>query len=97
VTWGSRFYSKQTENCQDLNDFGFDGLCPADGVGSIGGTTYTDLSAYWKTPWKGTLYAGINNAFAKNPPFIYSTFANSFDPQYEIPGRFFWVRYSQTF
>jgi hypothetical protein len=22
---------------------------------------------------------------------------NSFDPQYEIPGRFFYVRYSQSF
>lgn len=97
VTWGSRFYSKQTEDCSDLNLFGFAGLCPPDGVGSIGGTTYTDVAVSWKTPWKGRLTAGVNNLFAKNPPFIYSTFANSFDPQYEIPGRFFWMRYSQTF
>jgi iron complex outermembrane receptor protein len=39
----------------------------------------------------------VNNINAKNPPTSYSTFANSFDPAYEIPGRFFYLRYSQSF
>ncbi len=40
---------------------------------------------------------GVNNAFDRDPPLSYTTFANSFDPQYEIPGRFFYMRYNQKF
>jgi len=99
ATVGTRFYSKQTEDCSFLPFYGFTGLCSddANGVNKIGGTSYTDLAVSYKTPWKGRIMAGINNLFDKNPPVAFSTFANSFDPQYEIPGRFFWVRYSQTF
>jgi iron complex outermembrane recepter protein len=27
----------------------------------------------------------------------YSTFANSFDPQYDVPGRFMYLQYNQKF
>lgn len=63
----------------------------------IGGTTYHDVSVFWKTPWNGKVTLGVNNLFAKEPPFILNTFANSFDPSYEIPGRFVYMQYNQKF
>ncbi len=63
----------------------------------IGSTTYHDVSAYWKAPWNAQITLGINNLFEKEPPRSVDAFANSFDPQYEVPGRFFYVRYSQKF
>jgi outer membrane receptor protein involved in Fe transport len=40
---------------------------------------------------------GINNIGDKNPPVSFTTFANSFDPQYEVPGRFYYLQYNQRF
>ncbi|MFN3566717.1 MAG: TonB-dependent receptor, partial [Burkholderiaceae bacterium] len=99
ATWGIRYYSKQDEDCQFMVDFGFPELCsdPDNGRNKLKATTYHDVSVYWKTPWKGRVTFGVNNLFSQNPPVSYSTFANSFDPQYEIPGRFLYLRYSQSF
>ncbi|MGO4223064.1 TonB-dependent receptor [Lysobacter sp. TAF61] len=63
----------------------------------IGATTYHDVSVYWNAPWNAKVTLGINNIFDKNPPIAFTAFANSFDPQYEIPGQFFYMRYSQKF
>ncbi|QNP41224.1 TonB-dependent receptor domain-containing protein [Lysobacter solisilvae (ex Woo and Kim 2020)] len=63
----------------------------------IGATTYHDLSAYWNAPWNAKITVGVNNVFDKDPPVAASAFANSFDPQYEVPGRFYYMRYSQKF
>lgn len=63
----------------------------------IGSTTYHDVSAYWNAPWNATITLGVNNVFDKNPPVAFNSFANSFDPQYEVPGRFYYMRYSQSF
>lgn len=63
----------------------------------IGGTTYHDVSAYVNTPWNAKVTLGVNNVFDKNPPVAINAFANSFDPQYELPGRFVYLRYSQKF
>jgi len=63
----------------------------------IGGVTYHDLTAAYVTPWDSTVRVGINNAFDKQPPLATSTFANSFDPQYDVPGRFWYVQYSHNF
>ena len=95
------------------NDYGFGELCNDAILGNgsaggtdvvqegsqnkIGGTTYHDLSAYWKAPWNATLTVGVNNAFDKNPPIAFTAFANSFDPQYDLQGRFFYLSYSQKF
>ncbi|MBA3930060.1 iron complex outermembrane receptor protein [Pseudoxanthomonas japonensis] len=95
------------------NDYGFGELCsdailgPGDDGGvdvvqpgsknKIGGTTYHDISAYWKAPWNAKITLGVNNAFDKTPPTSYSTFANSFDPSYRINGRFFYMQYNQKF
>ncbi len=104
-----RYYSAQTEKCTGSNFTGgnFALLCSdKDRIGlggkrdprnAIPSATYTDLSAYWKTPWNGQITLGVNNAFDRDPPKSYTTFANTFDPQYEIPGRFFYMRYNQKF
>ena len=65
--------------------------------GKIGGTTYHDVSAYWNAPWNAKITLGVNNVFDKDPPVAINSFANSFDPQYELPGRFIYMRYSQKF
>jgi iron complex outermembrane receptor protein len=63
----------------------------------IGATTYHDVSVYWNAPWNAKIAVGINNVFDKNPPIALNAFANSFDPQYEVPGQFYYMRYSQKF
>jgi iron complex outermembrane receptor protein len=127
ATWNVRYFSSQTEPCQNYEDYGYTFLCtdhdrfvglPTDdnrnGVwdGEAGGdsitpiasaekriasTTYHDISAYWNAPWNAKITLGINNVFDKDPPVSGSTFANSFDPQYEVPGRFYYMRYTQKF
>jgi iron complex outermembrane receptor protein len=63
----------------------------------IAATTYHDVSAYWNAPWNAKITLGVNNVFDKDPPVSHSAFANSFDPQYEIPGRLYYMRYTQKF
>ena len=63
----------------------------------VGASTFHDASLYWNAPWNAKVTVGINNIFDKNPPIAYTAFANSFDPQYDVPGRFFYFRYSQKF
>ena len=62
----------------------------------IPSAVYNDLSAFVDTPWKGRVTLGINNAFDRDPP-ISVTSTNNFGPEYEIPGRFFYLRYHQEF
>ncbi|UHQ24319.1 TonB-dependent receptor [Lysobacter sp. 5GHs7-4] len=89
----------------DLNNNGvWDGTAGGDSFQSvaeaenkIGATTYHDASVYWNTPWNAKVTLGINNIFDKNPPFSAQAFANSFDPAYEVPGRFYYLRYTQKF
>ncbi|WP_425600230.1 TonB-dependent receptor domain-containing protein [Lysobacter arenosi] len=89
----------------DANNNGvWDGEAGGDTIASqkesrhhIGATTYHDVSAYWRAPWNATVTLGINNVFGKNPPIALEAFANTFDPSYELPGQFFYMRYSQKF
>ena len=109
ATWFMRYYSRQEENCPFYyNDYGFGELCndatvDANGVvqagsqNKMGGVTYHDASVYWNAPWNAKLTLGVNNIFDKQPPISFTTFANSFDPQYEIPGQFVYMQYSQKF
>lgn len=64
---------------------------------TLGGTTYTHVQAGITTPWDGKVTIGVRNLFDKDPPFSSDAFANSFDAQYLIPGRFFYMSYRQTF
>jgi outer membrane receptor protein involved in Fe transport len=107
ATLNSRYYSRQEEDCQFMVDYGFGDLCSdpnrvdADGNAAaqnmLGGTTYHDLSAFWKAPWDARVTVGINNVGDKEAPKSYTTFANSFDPAYDVPGRFYYVQYNQKF
>jgi iron complex outermembrane receptor protein len=58
---------------------------------------YFDLRGTWDAPWNARVTAGVRNVFDQEPPVAYSAFANSFDPQYDIPGRFWYVQYTQRF
>ncbi len=63
----------------------------------LGGVTYTHLQGSWSAPWDATVTLGARNLFDKKPPFSSDSFANSFDAQYLVPGRFFYVNYVQKF
>jgi iron complex outermembrane receptor protein len=112
ATWNVRYYDDQDEDCQAFVDYGYSFLCSdpqtnfdADGndlndlpaENHIGATTYHDVSAYWNAPWNAKITLGVNNLFDKNPPRSVQAFANSFDPQYEVPGQFYYMRYTQKF
>jgi iron complex outermembrane recepter protein len=109
ATWFTRYYSRQEEVCPFYyNDYGFgelcsdaivdaDGVVQADSFNKIGGTTYHDVSVYWKAPWNAKITVGVNNVFDKEPPLAFTTFANTFDPQYEVPGQFVYLQYNQKF
>jgi outer membrane receptor protein involved in Fe transport len=109
ATLSTRYYSRQEEECPFYyNDYGFGQLCNAaivdednivqpGSLNKIGGTTYHDASVYWKAPWNAKITFGVNNLFDKQPPVSFTTFANSFDPQYEVPGQFMYLQYNQKF
>ena len=40
---------------------------------------------------------GVNNVFEKEPPVATQAFANSFDYQYDTPGRYMYMEYRQRF
>lgn len=60
-------------------------------------TWYWDAQVGVKLPWNARVAVGVNNLFDEDPPVAYQPFANSFDPQYEIPGQFYYLRYDQKF
>jgi iron complex outermembrane receptor protein len=109
--WGAtltaRYLSSLDEDCTLPVAFGQPNLCSAPDIedpqfdGAPGNTMdetwYFDLQGTWDAPWNGRVTAGVRNLFDENPPTSYSTFANSFDPSYDIPGRFWYVQYSQKF
>jgi iron complex outermembrane receptor protein len=104
-TLGIRYISDLTSDCSTPVAFGNPGLCDnPEGTGrfpngehTVDEVWYVDLQGTWDAPWNGRVTAGIRNLFDEDPPVVYDTFANSFDPQYEIPGRFWYVQYSQKF
>ena len=63
----------------------------------VHGVTFTDLEGGWEAPWHARLTVGVRNAFNRNPPVAFSAFANSFFPDYDLPGRFYYVSYRQRF
>ncbi len=66
-------------------------------VNRMGSMTYFDLVTSWNAPWDGRVTLGIRNLFDRDPPYCGDCFANSFDPQYRIPGRFYYASYQQRF
>ncbi len=59
--------------------------------------TFTDLEGSWDAPWHARITLGVRNAFDRNPPVSYSAWANSFFPDYDLPGRFWYASYRQKF
>jgi iron complex outermembrane recepter protein len=106
ATWNMRYYSGQDEDCRGFNAANTALLCSDATRRTAAGARpenrmddvfYHDISAYWNAPWNARVALGVNNVFEKDPPFSATTFANSFDPQYEVPGRFVYMRYTQKF
>ncbi|MGY0620317.1 TonB-dependent receptor plug domain-containing protein [Lysobacter sp. A378] len=103
VTWISRYYSGLEETCP-VPGFGLcsdedrrneNGPAPRNHIGS---TTYHDVQARYELPWNGTVKLGVNNVFKKRSPTAFSAFANSFDPQYDIPdSQYIYMEYVQRF
>ena len=107
ANWTARFTSGSVELCRsqylalaptlctDPNAFTQAGTPRA--TNSVGGVTYHDVSLAYVGDWDGTVRVGAKNAFEKDPPSQTNTFANSFDPAFEVPGAFWYVSYSQKF
>ena len=104
---GLRYYSKLDEPCTNAARAGRLDLCSSPGSASpvfagqpenrLGSRTYVDLQGGWDTPWNSRLVIGVLNAFDRDPPVSYSALSNSFDPSYPIPGRFWYLSYTQSF
>ncbi|MCD9028751.1 TonB-dependent receptor [Luteimonas sp. BDR2-5] len=62
----------------------------------IGSVLYHDVSGYVDLPWNARFTIGMNNLLDRDPP-VSVTANNSFKPEYQLPGRFLYMRYHQTF
>ena len=106
VSWTARYMSGLMESCPfDLGD-GAEEYCSDPTFVSpsgpaprnrIGATTYHDLQVRYATPWNATVTVGANNVFDKDPPMSLTVPFNMFDPQYDLPGQFFYLQYNQKF
>ncbi|WP_428995291.1 TonB-dependent receptor [Lysobacter enzymogenes] len=95
ATWALRYKSGLTEECKpDFKQYCSD---PGKMKNQLASTTYHDLQVRYNAPWNATVALGVNNLFAKEPPLAQNAFANNFDYQYDIPGRFFYLKYRQRF
>ncbi|MBS0432331.1 MAG: TonB-dependent receptor, partial [Proteobacteria bacterium] len=109
----ARYFSPIVESCQAVTEIAATvgdatllALCSdpdhvqggqPDPLNRVGAVTYVDLQASWTAPWKGAFTLGVRNALDRNPPVSYSAAANSFFPDYDLPGRFFYASYRQKF
>lgn len=103
ATWSTRYYSGMYENCKfpataslcsDPGRRVETGAAPRHRLSSI---TYHDVQARYTLPWNGRVALGVNNLFEKEPPISTQAAYNSFDPQYETPGRYYYMEYRQNF
>ena len=97
VNYGLRYKSGMTEDC--LLGAATRGYCsdPEGQKNHIGATTYHDVQFRYNTPWNGTVMLGLNNVWDKQPPVSYQVSYNMFDPQYDLPGRYYYMQYKQKF
>ena len=63
----------------------------------LGATTYHDMQVRYSTPWNATVSVGANNVFDKVPPLSLRAPYNQFDPQYDLPGAYYYMQYRQRF
>jgi len=112
ATWGVRYIKGVQEDCSaavdpDTQCDNPNGIYNEDGLAFNGleqvptndfkDVWYHDIQVRWSAPWNAQIAAGVRNAFDEKPPVSIATFANSFDPSYDVPGRFFYARYTQRF
>jgi len=106
ATLGARYFSALDEACnaavpafaQGFGCRAFQSAIFPSGVRKIGATTYFDGQVRWNTPWDGTIALGGRNLLDRDPPVSLDTFANSFDPAYDLPAsRFWYAQYTQRF
>jgi iron complex outermembrane receptor protein len=104
ATLTARYISPLDEDCTLPAAFGRPELCSnVEGSPQFGSENriddvwYFDVQATWDAPWNARVTGGIRNVGDEDPPYSASTFANSFDPQYDVPGRFWYVQYTQKF
>ena len=97
INYGLRYKSGMTEAC--LLGASTRGYCsdPTNRENHIGATTYHDIQFRYNTPWNGTVMLGVNNLWDKEPPTSYAVAYNMFDPQYDLPGRYYYMQYKQKF
>lgn len=60
-------------------------------------TMYWDGQVGWSAPWNAQVTVGVRNLFDTDPPLAFSAFANTYDPAYRTPGRFYYVSYVHKF
>lgn len=63
----------------------------------IGATTYHDAQVSLRTAFNSSIRVGVRNLLDKDPPPALNSFANSFLQNYDIPGRFYYLSYTQNF
>jgi iron complex outermembrane receptor protein len=99
ATYRARYFSSVREPCvldeRCSQPDHIDAVIGPDPLTRAGAVTYHDFQVRWTAPWDGTITLGLNNAFDKGPPVLLTSFANSYDPNYDIPGRFWYVEYRQ--
>jgi iron complex outermembrane receptor protein len=98
---GLRYYPALDEACIGPSNAGYESLCSRPGIESpthfgypenrLGARVYVDLQAAWDAPFGARILLGVHNAFDRDPPVSYAAFANSFDPSYPIPGRYWYL------
>ncbi|WP_162409606.1 TonB-dependent receptor plug domain-containing protein [Pseudoxanthomonas daejeonensis] len=107
--WGGtvrlRYYPALDESCDGPQRAGDPSVCDRPDVESplfgapvhiIDARLYTDLQLRWQ-PRAGMVFSlGVSNAFGHDPPVAYSSI-NSYDPSYDVPGRFWHAGYRQRF
>ena len=105
ATLGLRYRSALDESCSLPPLLGRPALCSnpggtpqfPNGENRLDATTYVDLQARWDAPWRGQVTLGLRNAFDQDPPVSYSVSDGNFQPEYDLPGRFWYLGYRQAF
>jgi iron complex outermembrane receptor protein len=101
ATWTARYYSGVKDKCYTSSvECSNPGGAATWGTNynKLGAMVYNDISAGYKTSWKGQILVGINNVFNKQPRVTYLGAASSSVVDANLPiDRFFYARYNQSF
>ena len=101
ATWTTRYYSSMKEECsfeEECNQPGHYENGIVIDVNRTGANTFHDVQLRYNAPWKGTFSVGANNLFNHFGAPMYSgpNSQYSYYGGFDI-GRFYYLRYQQTF